>query len=333
MTVRRPAIRLISAHAAERALDYPSLIQALREGHRAGVAASERLLIVQPGSAREHDHLLTYAAWQRGLALGVKLASVFPGNAEKNLPTIASVFVLFDGQSGAPLAVIDANPLTQRKTGADSALGADYLARRDARTLLMIGAGRQAPAMVEAHRSVRPRLARVLIWNRTAQAASLLAAHLKRQGIDAASVSDLEAAAGTADVICCATASRMPVLKGAWVKPGTHVDLVGSFTPEMRESDDALMRRARIYVDSRRYTLGVAGDLLQPIHDGVISEADIAGDLFDLTQEKVRGRGSDSEITVFKNGGGGHLDLMTAQLVYARAVRKSPRGKQDAAAK
>ncbi|MGH7106320.1 MAG: hypothetical protein ACREFT_07405, partial [Acetobacteraceae bacterium] len=142
-------IRLISAQAAERALDYPSLIQALREGHRAGVAASERLLIVQPGSGGAHDHLLTYAAWQRGRALGVKVASVFPGNAETNLPTIASVFILFDGQTGVPLAVIEANPLTQRKTGADSALGADYLARRDACTLLMVGAGKQAPAMIE----------------------------------------------------------------------------------------------------------------------------------------------------------------------------------------
>lgn len=329
----KPAeIRLISAPAAERALDYPSLIQALREGHRAGVAASERLLIVQPGSGGEQDHLLTYAAWQHGRALGVKLASVFPGNAERNLPTIASVFILFDGQTGAPLAVIEAGPLTQRKTGADSALGADYLARRDVRTLLMVGAGKQAPAMVEAHRTVRPGLTRVLIWNRTPAAAQRLAACLKGQRIDAASIADLEAAAGTADVICCATASRTPILKGAWIKPGTHVDLVGSFTPEMRETDDALMRRARIYVDSRWFTLGVAGDLLQPIRDGVISEADIAGDLFDLAQGKTAGRQGDSEITVFKNGGGGHLDLMTAQLIYARTGRKSHRGKQDAAA-
>ena len=275
-------------------------------------------------------HLLLLAAWQRGQALGVKLASVFPANAERGMPTIASVFVLFDGETGAPLAVIEATPLTIRKTAADSALGADYLARRDVRTLLMIGAGKQAPSQIEAHRTVRPSLARILVWNRTASAAEALAARLRAQGLAAETTTDLEAAARSADVICCATASRSPILRGAWLAPGTHVDLVGSFTPEMREADDEVMRRGRLYVDSRWFTAGVAGDIVQPMRDGVITKADIAGDLFDLTQDKVSGRQSDAEITIFKNGGGGHLDLMAATLVYERAGRNIHSGVHDA---
>ncbi|HTU52699.1 MAG TPA: ornithine cyclodeaminase family protein [Acetobacteraceae bacterium] len=331
MSAEPRTIRLIGADEADGALDFPSLIAALRAGHRAGVAASQRLLLAQPSTGEGEDHLLVLAAWQRGQALGVKLASVFPANAERGMPAIASVFVLFDGETGAPLAVIDATPLTIRKTAADSALGADYLARRDARTLLMIGAGKQAPSLIEAHRVVRPGLARVLVWNRTASAAEALAGRLRAQGLAVEATTDLEAAARGADVICCATASRSPILRGAWLAPGTHVDLVGSFTPEMREADDEVICRGRLYVDSRWFTAGVAGDLVQPIRDGVIAEADIAGDLFELTQDKVPGRQSDAEITIFKNGGGGHLDLMAARLVYERAGRTINRGDHDAA--
>jgi alanine dehydrogenase len=322
MSKENRTIRFIDTDEVERALDFPSLIAALRVGHRAGVASTERLLLAQPAARGGQDHLVILAAWQTSEALGVKLASVFPGNAEKGRPTIASVFVLFDGENGAPLAVIDATPLTVRKTGADSALGADYLARHDVRTLLMVGAGKQAPWLVVAHCTVRPGIERILIWNRTAKAAEALAYALRGQGFHADAVTDLAAASRVADVISCATASQTPVLRGEWLVPGTHVDLVGSFTPEMREADDEVMRRGRVYVDSRSFTLGVAGDLVQPIRDGVIAEADIEGDLFALARGEVPGRKSDSEITVFKNGGGGHLDLMTARLVYQRAAHK-----------
>lgn len=315
-------IRFIDAATAERLLDLPSLIEALREGHREGIDASERMLLVQePASgAAAADHLLVLAAWQRERALGVKLATVFPRNGEQGLPTIASVFVLFDGKNGAPVAVIDAAPLTVAKTAADSALGADYLARRDVRTLLMIGAGRQAPSLVEAHLAVRPGLERVLIWNRTRAAAEALARRFVARGRDAIMAPDLPAAVAEADVVCCATASREPILHGAWVRPGTHVDLVGAFTPAMRESDDALIARARIFVDCRAFTLGVVGDLTQPIAACVITNGSIVADLFELAQGKVAGRASPDEITLFKNGGGGHLDLMAARLLFARAA-------------
>ncbi|MGH7056804.1 MAG: ornithine cyclodeaminase family protein [Acetobacteraceae bacterium] len=316
-----PSIRFIDAATAERLLDLPSLIEALRQGHRDGVDASERMLLAQSPASEDAppDHLLVYAAWQRRQALGVKLATVFPGNAKCDLPSIASVFVLFDGENGAPVALIDAAPLTIAKTAADSALGADYLARRDVRTIAMIGAGLQAPAMLEAHLAIRPTLERVLVWNRTRERAEVLAARFAARGLDARAVPDVPAATKEADVICCATASHAPILRGAWVRPGTHVDLVGGFTPEMRESDDALIARARVYVDSLTSTLGLVGDLTQPIEAGVITGKCVIGDLFELAQGKVEGRTNSDEITLFKNGGGGHLDLMAARFVISRA--------------
>ena len=299
---------LIDAATVERLLDLPSLIEAMRAGHRAGVDAYGRMLMeVAP------DALLAMGAWQRGAAFGVKLASVFPGNAAQGVPNIASVYVLFDGRNGAPAAVMDATPLTLRKTAANSALAADYLARREARTLLMLGAGAQAPWQIAAHRVVRPGITRVLVWNRTPARAAALAATIA----DAEVVTDVAAAVARADIVCCATAATAPVLGGEWLAPGTHVDLVGGYTPSMREADDAAVRRARVFVDTRRFTLHDAGDISQPLAAGLLAEEAIT-DLFELVRG-TPGRRDAAEITLFKNAGGGHLDLMAARLVAARA--------------
>ena len=298
---------LIDAATVERLLDLPSLIEAMRAGHRAGVDAYGRMLMdVAP------DALLAMAAWQREVAFGVKLASVFPRNAAQHIPNIASVYVLFDGKHGTPAAVMDATPLTLRKTAADSALAADYLARRDARTLLMLGAGAQAPWQIAAHRVVRPGLARVLIWNRTPVRATTLAAAIP----GAEAVTDLAAAVACADIVCCATAATAPVLRGAWLAAGTHVDLVGGYTPAMREADDVAVSRARVFVDTRRFTLHDAGDISQPLATGLLA-ADAITDLFELVRG-APGRRDAAEVTLFKNAGGGHLDLMAALLVAAR---------------
>lgn len=309
---------LVNAETAARLLDFASLIEALREGHRAGVDDFGRLLMEQPHDGGGHDSFLAMAAWQRGAAFGVKLATVFPGNAAASLPNIASVYVLFDGHDGRPLLTIDATPLTVRKTAADSALAADYLARQDARTLLVVGAGAQAPWMVAAHRAVRPNLSRVLIWNRSREKAESLAAMLCADGTAAEAVSDLAAAVGDADIITCVTASETPVICGAWLRPGTHLDLVGGYSPTMRESDDEAVRRSRIFVDTRRFTLRDAGDICQPLRDDVVTEADVLGDLFQLVRGEVPGRRDPAEITLFKNAGGGHLDLMAARLIASR---------------
>lgn len=306
-------MKLVDAETAARLLDFPSLIEAMREGHRNGVEEYGRLLLEQPSAAGGQDGFLLMAAWQRGEALGVKLATAFLGNAAAGLPSVHSVYVLFDGQNGRPLLCIDATPLTVRKTAANSALAADYLARPDVRTLLVVGAGAQAPWMVAAHRTVRPSLARVLVWNRTPARAQALAATLQGEA-----VADLAAAVAEADVITCVTAATAPVILGEWLRPGTHLDLVGGYTPAMRESDDTAVRRSRVFVDTRRFTLHDAGDIFLPIRDGVIADADVLGDLFQLVRGEVSGRRSVEEITLFKNAGGGHLDLMAARLIAAR---------------
>ena len=306
-------MKLVDAETAARLLDFPSLIEALREGHRAEVEGFGRLLMEQPNAAGGQDGFLAMAAWQRGAAFGVKLATMFPGNAAGGLPNIASVYVLFDGRDGRPLLTIDATPLTVRKTAADSALAADYLARPDVRTLLVVGAGAQAPWMVAAHRAARPSLTRVLVWNRGQDKAEALAATL-----GAEAVADLRAAVAEADVITCVTSSTTPLIRGEWLRAGTHLDLVGGYTPAMRESDDAAARRARVFVDTRRFTLRDAGDISQPLRDGVIAEADVLGDLFQLVRGEVAGRRAPTDITLVKNAGGGHLDLMAARLIAAR---------------
>lgn len=309
-------MRLIDAAALHAALPFPLLVEGLREGHCAGMEEIGRLLLEQR-HADHDDHFLIWAAWMKGAAVGAKLVTVFPGNEGSGRAPIAAVYVLFDGATGAPLAVLDGTALTVRKTAADSALGADYLARRECRTLLVIGAGNQAPWQVAALRAVRPAISRVMVWNRTEAKGQARAAEIAATGVAAKSVRELAAAVSEADLITCLTASARPVLQGAWLTPGVHVDLVGGFTPEMREADDEVIRRARVFADTRRFTVGVCGDIDAPVRSGLLRESEIA-DLFDLAQGRARGRRSDSEITVFKNGGGGHLDLMSARLAFSR---------------
>jgi len=313
-------MRVISAQEVHEALDYPSLVAALDEGHRTGVDAADRLLLGQPSAAGDTDHFLILPAWQRGNALGIKLVTVFPGNpAAGPLPAIQAVYVLFDGKDGRPLTALDGTALTLRKTAADSALGARYLARADARTLLMAGAGNQAPHQIMAHVAVRPSLRRVLVWNRTPARARRLAATLALEGVAIAAAEDLERAAREADIICCATMARAPLIRGEWLKPGVHLDLVGGYTNEMREADDAAVRRASVFVDSRWFTIGLCGDITGPMASGALAKDGVRADLFELCKGAHPGRTSAEEITLFKNAGGGHLDLMAARLVYARA--------------
>ena len=202
------------------------------------------------------------------------------------------------------------------KTAADSALGADLLAREDAATLAVLGAGGQAKTHVRFHRAVRPSLRRVLVWNRTAANGERLAADLRAEGMDATAHADPAAAVREADIVSCLTASADPVLNGAWLEAGAHVDLVGGFTPTMRESDDEVVRRGRLFADTLRFTLGACGDYAAPIARGVIAREAIEGDLFDLCSGRIPGRRSAEEITVFKNGGGGHLDLIVARAIW-----------------
>jgi len=305
-------VRLIDARRMRAAGRFPALADALAAGHRRP-CSREDILMTQPGAGGAEDSLLVRAAWQPGAALGAKLATIFPANAGGDLPSVQAVYVLFDGADGRPLAVLDGTELTYWKTAADSALGLRLVGPPAPRTLLMVGAGALAPHLIRAHCAIARSIRQVRVWNRTAAKARALAAALDLPGVEVEAIEDLEAGVREADVISCATMARAPLVRGAWLRPGQHLDLVGGFTPEMREADDRAITRARLFVDARATTLEACGDLAAPLAAGVITAADVEADLGDLCTAGLSPPRADDDITVYKNGGGGHLDLMTAR--------------------
>jgi ornithine cyclodeaminase len=309
-------MRFADFETTVRLLDFPGLVEALRDTYKRGVDTYDRRLLVEPLPNGEQNDWLLQPAWQYGRNFGIKLVSIFPGNEAKGVNTILGAYVLFDGGTGMPQLVIDGVGITFRKTAANSALAADYLARNDAKTLLMIGAGALAPHLIEAHSAVR-KYERVLIWNRTHAKAETIAKKIDKPGYRATAMKDLKAAVGEADVISAATFATDPLIKGAWLKPGTHVDLVGGYRPDLRESDDEAVKRSRVFVDWRPSTIEICGDICQPIASGLTSDAAIT-DTFQLARGEKPGRQNATEITLFKSGGGGHEDLGTAQYLLSR---------------
>lgn len=286
---------------AEALLSWPGLLRALEAGHRLKLADLKDMFLY-----RGQDTVLDRGAWIDGLGALVKVATVFPGNAAKGLPTIYGVVSLFDDVTGDLFALVDFHLVTKWKTAGDSLLSASRLARKDSREFLLVGAGAVAKSMVEAYASVFPE-ARFTVWSRTRDSAVAM-------GLPVAD--DLEAAVRKADVICSATMATSPLIKGDWLQPGQHIDLIGAYKPGMREVDDRAMQRARVFVDSRATTLHHIGELMDPIASGAISEADVVADFYD--DPALYARRSDDEITLAKNGGGAHLDLMTASYIAER---------------
>lgn len=301
--------RLIGAEQIDAALSWPGLLDAMAAGHRL-----PRASIADLHFPMRDNSLLNRAAWIPGLGSGLKTVSVFPGNAKSApaMPTVQGVFVLFDDVNGSVRAVIDGAAVTRWKTVGDSLLGARCLAPRNPGTLLLVGAGTIAQTLARAYPVVFPTLGRILVWNRSRAGAERLASQVGGEVVP-----DLAAAVGMADIVACATISSAPVLQGRWLKPGTHVDLIGAFTSTMREADDEVMRRGRLFVDARETTVGEIGELMMPMRDGVITESDVLGDHYDL-EAGAAGRTADEQITVFKNGGGAHLDLMTAHHIMTQ---------------
>jgi ornithine cyclodeaminase len=248
--------------------------------------------------------------------LGVKILTVYPENAGRGLASTTATYFLMSGETGFPLAGFDGHALTVWRTAAASALASRYLSRADASRLLVVGAGSLPPCLVRAHASVRP-LRDIAIWNRTPARAEKLAARLRAEGFHAEAVTDLEAAARSADIISCATLSTAPLIKGDWLKEGAHLDLVGGFTPSMREADDRAAARARVYVDTRA-ALAEAGDIAGPIAHGALRVEDIRGDLTALCSSRVPGREEPSEITLFKSVGTAIEDLAAAALLWEK---------------
>jgi ornithine cyclodeaminase len=303
-------IDAVRVHAA---LDYPSLVEALRVAFVGGATAPVRSSYAVTDAG---DRLLVMPAWD-GQGLGIKLVTVFPGNRERGLASVAAMYVLLDGTTGHPVALIDGEALTLRRTAAASALASSYLARADARTLLVVGAGALAPYLVAAHRAVRP-IERVLVWNRHAKRGDEFVSTLAGDGVNATTVPTVAAGLAQADIVTCATTSREPLVRGAEVRAGTHVDLVGAFTPDMRESDDALVARASVFVDTRAGALKEAGDLVQAMASGAFAPERVRAELAELAAGRHRGRAGDDEITLFKSVGTALEDLAAARLVASR---------------
>jgi ornithine cyclodeaminase len=311
-------MRVVAAHEIDAALSFPTLIEALRDAFRGDTVVPTRHhhRIARPGNEAT---LLLMPAWEMraGGYAGVKIVSVYPGNPARGRPSVVGSYLLMDGDSGTPLAVLDGPALTAWRTAAASALAASHLAAPDARRMVMVGAGTLAPRLIEAHAAVRP-IREVAIWNRDAARAAALAARLDRPDLRVHATDDLAAAIATADVVSAATMSRVPLVRGAWLKPGAHVDLVGAYNPEMREADDAALARAAVHVDTRAGALAEAGDVVQAIAAGALAESDIAGDLFDLCRGTVPGRTGAGQVTLFKSVGTAIEDLAAAALVYER---------------
>ena len=292
---------LISYAEGERHLDWLAMARALEAGHHLPRATAEVSYLT-----RGEDTAITLSAWIDGLGLAVKSVHVFPGAPEHGAPNINGGVYVYDDRTGALKAVLDFHLVTKWKTAADSLLGALKLARPESRRVLVVGAGVVARSMVEAYGAGFPGCA-FRVWNRSVEGAERLAAEYP--GVEVAT--DLEAAVRWADIVSCATLAKEPLIHGELLRPGQHVDLIGAFLPDMREADDAAIRRARVFVDIRGDTMENIGEIADPLARGVISEGDVLADFYDLPKRIFR-RESDEEITLFKNGGGGHLDLMAS---------------------
>ena len=307
-------MRFIDAQELRALTPWPRLIDALQRAFAAACEMPDRVRFDVAGIGS----LLVMPAWSPGGVLGVKLVQVFPGNTHLNKPAVHGIYMLASAETGEVMALMDADELTTRRTAAASALASRYLSRTDSRCLLLMGAGRLAFNVISAHASVRP-IERVLLWARRAERAAALCDRVASElGLDATVVTSLADGLREADIVSTVTTAREPILRGSMLRPGTHVDLIGGFTPEMREADDEVMTRGRLYVDMKSSALREAGDIVDPIRRGIITAADIQGDLFDLCRGGKLLRASSLETTVFKSVGLALEDLAAASLVAQR---------------
>ncbi|MDS9469007.1 ornithine cyclodeaminase family protein [Paracoccus sp. MBLB3053] len=304
-------MQLYDHHAVEDRLDWSLLIENLRQGFaRATVEAPPRqvLSITQPDGTEAS--LLIMPAWEGGKAIGVKVVTFFPGNAAQGKATINAGFLMFDGADGRFVSAMDGDALTARRTAAASALAADYLARKDARRLLVLGTGQLAAAVAQAHAKMR-NYSEVAIWGRSIEKAETVVEDLCRLGLPAIVCTDLEAGCRAADVVSSVTASTSPFIRGEWLSPGSHLDLIGAFKADMRECDDLALTQADVFVDGRAGAV-LAGDLAQPIAGGLFDASRILGDLTELVQGRVEGRRDAASRTLFKSVGMSQEDLIAA---------------------
>ncbi|TKV70819.1 ornithine cyclodeaminase family protein [Rhizobium sp. AU243] len=310
--------RILDAAQTAEKLPFADLIEALRIGFSVGCQLPERHHHTMHRVGEPDATLLLMPAWtnpeDKAQYLGVKLVTVVPGNASRRLPGLVSTYMLYDGLTGEQLALMDGNTITGRRTVATSALAAKYLSRPESSRLLVIGAGRVGSLIPDAYRAVRP-IQEVQVWDMNAEASNRMVENLRSNGVRAKVVNDLQTAVGHADIVSTATLSTEPIVKREWLRPGTHVDLIGGFTPKMREADDHTISIAKLYVDTPE-ALHEAGDLVQPRESGLISETSVLATLADLSRADRFARENSDTITCFKAVGSGLADLVAAKLVY-----------------
>lgn len=308
------SMEFITSKEMDPHLNWMAMVEALKKGH-----LEKKAEISDQFVRRDDDTLLSRAAWIDNLGLGVKSVTIYPKNHEQGLPTVQGAMTLFDDKTGQPIAMVESELVTKWKTAADSLLGALYLARKDSRHLLIIGSGKVAHAVAEAYMAGFPDLEQISICSRNVHHAAKLASHLQHAGINAVPAEHKHITSVNADIICTATTSLTPVITAADVMPGTHLDLIGAFKSDMREADDQLIKKGRLFVDSKDTTIGHIGELMIPIANNIITKDDIEADLYDLAHKPIH-RGH-QDITIFKNGGGAHLDLMIAHEILATKQR------------
>jgi len=306
-------LRVYSADEVHAALPWARLAGALEA---AFVDGATQVPLRHAHALSAADTLLLMPAWRQD-ALGVKLVTVMPGAAARGAGTVQAAYLLLDRHTGVPQALLDGEALTLRRTAAASALAARHLALPDARRLLVVGTGRLAPWMARAHVALRPSLAEVSVWGRDGTRAAGIVRTLRDEGIDATVSGDLPSAVARAQVVSCATTSTVPLVQGAWLAAGTHLDLVGGFRRDMREVDDAAVARARVAVDTYAGALAEAGDLVQPIEAGVVARGHVLADLAGLLRGERAVRRSADDVTLFKSVGTALEDLAAARLVAA----------------
>ncbi len=297
-------VPFITAASVEHRLGWLDMVEALETGHYRWPRAMLRDQVIARGS----DRILSRCAWIGGQGMAVKTVTIMPENAPIGLPTVQGAVTIFGDATGEVTAVIDGALVTKWKTTADSLLGAKILAAPDPRRILVVGCGVVGRAMAEGYSALYPD-ARISIWNRTAAKAEVVARQL-----DCDVATDLKSAVTEADIVSVATMATEPIILGAWLRPGQHIDVIGAFDPVSRETDDEALRRSRVFVDCYETTVDQIGELRIPIANGVITEEEVLGDLYELTRGAF-GRKTPEDITLFKNGGGAHLDLMISRAI------------------
>lgn len=306
-----------TADDVERLSPYADIVDALAQAYAGDLVAPQRHHHTITNADGADATLLLMPAWRAGEAIGIKIVTICPDNAKQQIPSVDGIYFWQDAKTGKALASFDGAALTARRTAGASALATRYLARADASTHLVVGTGALSGQMIRAHATQRP-IKKTYVWGRSREKAEAIVNATQDVGIDIEVVDDLESAARQADIISCATLSSEPLILGRWLKPGTHIDLVGAFKPEMRESDDELVKRASVFCDSKETAPKECGDLVQPIQSGVISPDAIIGDLRDLAMGIHPGRQSEAEITLYKSVGGAVQDYATAALIWRK---------------